>query len=295
MTIVAVVSHQNFFLCSCRARSRLWRSSKHLWFSEEIAQLAQGKCRAKNPGAIQVNKKPAKKHKTNPQTKNRTKTQNPARMHPDRWNGETPRPYPALSRTPHRNRIAQSISLPRCQDGIRSRQFQCCPTVNGSHEDPLVPMKEVQGQLHSQSFTAALVHPYLVCHTWATLFSCQRIHLHDVASAYSKWIKWSASAKSEGESASHTTLAFVSICHAPSSSHAHGTQLTKPLCAKLWKEKAIEEVFPTQMGNFFARRDAHANCSAGLILPTDQPLAFVVLSMKNISELGIRKFRTFTQ
>ena len=108
----------------------------------------------------------SKKHKTNPQTKNRTKTQNPARMHPDRWNGETPRPYPAL--IPHRNRITQSIFLPRCQDGIRSRQFQCCPTVNGSHEDPLVPMKEV-GQLHSQSFTAALVHPYLVCHTWATL------------------------------------------------------------------------------------------------------------------------------
>ena len=31
-----------FFLSSCRARSKLWRSSKHLWFSEEIAQLAEG-------------------------------------------------------------------------------------------------------------------------------------------------------------------------------------------------------------------------------------------------------------
>ena len=97
-----------FWAHAVRAR-RLSRSSKRLWFREEEALLAQGKCRAKNPGAIQtrkINNKPNHQNKTEPAP----------RMHPgDRWKGETP-PWPsARSRTPHRNRTIQSIFLPSCQ------------------------------------------------------------------------------------------------------------------------------------------------------------------------------------
>ena len=125
----------HFFLSSCRARSRLWRSSKHLWLTEEEALLAQGKRCAKNPGAIPVNRKTTR----NKKPPNKTKRKPPPRMHPgDRWNGETPRPYPLLSAVllieiePPKHlpsKLPGWHEIQMLASPCTSRQYQCCHTV----------------------------------------------------------------------------------------------------------------------------------------------------------------------
>ena len=167
---------ENFFLSSCPARSRLWRSSKCLWFKEEETLMAPG-------NAVQ---------KTQVQSKQNT---NP-NQHQVR--GEKVK---YRSRTPHRNRTTQA-SFFRVVISFRSNASIFMQKRDRVSVDQLqFKPSKFWGQLERKSITTvpAWVIPHidllfsplnlLVCHTKATLFSCQRIHSHDVASAYSKWKK----------------------------------------------------------------------------------------------------------
>ena len=102
------------------------------------------------------------------------------------------------SRTPHRNRTTQA-SFFRVVISFRSNASIFMQKRDRVSVDQLQfkPSKFL-GQLERKSITTvpAWVIPHidllfspinlLVCHTKATLYSCQRIHSHDVASAYSK-------------------------------------------------------------------------------------------------------------
>ena len=118
----------------------------------------------------------------------------------------------------------------------KSYPYACCATRSPASKK--IPFQHSLAAAHGASYIGEILHcctcigssrtsalslrrytPRLVCHFCATLFSCQRIHSHDVASANSKCRKWSDNVNSEGDWASAACLYHSRVCiHLPCTS-----------------------------------------------------------------------------